>query len=288
MVGYFTGVCSESCPRIYEPVCDTEGLQHMSYCHLALKICEANEKGKKLGFAHFGYCLPSGCRRKCPEKENPLCDSLGKTHKNDCLFAVAYCRAKERGETIRAVRDGECKNEEDSSLREKCCRGNCAGYRGEINTSASGLKCQPWSDLPYSHNYHPDNKPYSGLRSNHCRNPSKHENAWCYVKIAANVEDNKWENCTVPLCPDLIEPDCCRGKCESYRGKLNTTSNGLTCKPWINLSRSHENHPFRKPLSGLEANYCRNPSDHENAWCYVQKNSLNKKWDDCSIRSCDD
>ena len=55
----------------------------------------------------------SGCRKSfCPKTDDPLCDSQGITHKNDCVFAIASCQAKERGELVRAVKDGVCESEE--------------------------------------------------------------------------------------------------------------------------------------------------------------------------------
>jgi len=86
---------------------------------------------------------------------------------------------------------------------EKCCRGTCEEYRGETNIGVSGLKCQPWASLPTSHKYHPDKKPNSGLESNYCRNPSKHKNAWCYVKIEGGTE---WADCRVQMCDGWIQP----------------------------------------------------------------------------------
>ena len=41
----------------------------------------------------------------------------------------------------------------------------------------------------------------------------------------------------------------------------------------------------RNPNSGLESNYCRNPSGHSQAWCYVMKNG-SRKWENCDMRTC--
>ena len=46
-------------------------------------------------------------------------------------------------------------------------------------------------------------KPNSGLESNYCRNPSKHKNAWCYVKIEGGTQ---WADCRVQMCDGWIQP----------------------------------------------------------------------------------
>ena len=77
---------------------------------------------------------------------------------------------------------------------------------------------------------------------------------WCdYDYIANNFSSFIWSPLSVndrqivnnKICSTLPEPDCCRGKCESYRGKLNTTNNGLTCKSWIDQPRTNWMHPLK-------------------------------------------
>jgi len=168
----------------------------------------------------------------------------------------------------------------------KCCRGICSTYRGYVNTTVTGAKCQPWADLPATHKYHPDKKPNSGLESNYCRNPSKHRNAWCYVKIQGGTN---WQNCRVPRCVGTLDTTCCRshGNCRFYRGFQSTTTNGLTCQRWDALPRPHRYHPDNKPMSGLDSNYCRNPSGFwHNAWCYVKIDGSKTAWANCDIDQC--
>ena len=75
-------------------------------------------------------------------------------------------------------------------------------YRGNMNSTISGLACQSWS--AQSPNAHPTitsaQYPASGLGAhNFCRNPNKQPGgAWCYTTNAATP----WESCDVPVCAD--------------------------------------------------------------------------------------
>jgi len=52
---------------------------------------------------------------------------------------------------------------------------------------------------------------------------------------------------------------------------------GYTCKPW-NL-REGAYKPANNPGKGLDKNYCRNPDDDVNIWCFT--NNPSKSWDYC-------
>jgi len=84
-----------------------------------------------------------------------------------------------------------------------CCEDNCESYRGHLSVSVEGINCMPWHDLPTSHHNHPSKHPNSGLDSNYCRNPSEHEQAWCYVKVNGV---RKWKNCDMRTCPSTTTP----------------------------------------------------------------------------------
>merc|ERR1719414_1257020 len=146
----------------------------------------------------------------------------------------------------------------------KCCSdGNCASYRGNLNTTDEGLPCLPWSKLKTHTKYLPSKRPESGLDLNYCRNPSKHSQAWCYVMENGK---EKWKNCNMHPCAPTATttmtpgPKCCSdGNCASYRGNLNTTDEGLPCLPWSKLKTHTKYLPSKRPKSGLDLNYCRNP-----------------------------
>jgi len=85
------------------------------------------------------------------------------------------------------------------------CRKTPAGreYRGTVNETVSGKKCQTWSlDTPHSQTASlPDEEFPDGSKSaakNFCRNPDNEQlnGVWCYT-VDANTT---WEFCDVPLC----------------------------------------------------------------------------------------
>ena len=53
-----------------------------------------------------------------------------------------------------------------------------------------------------------------------------------------------------------------------YRGCQNKTRGGFTCQPWSAQSPQPHDHntPELNPSSGLNANYCRNPSGSPGIW----------------------
>ena len=88
------------------------------------------------------------------------------------------------------------------------CREDKAGrgYLGQVNTTVSGLQCQPWSSTT-PHVPKPsytDNKFSDGSRAaaeNYCRNPdlSYLQGVWCYTMD----QDVPWEKCDVPECGNI-------------------------------------------------------------------------------------
>merc|ERR1712002_926913 len=76
---------------------------------------------------------------------------------------------------------------------------------------------------------------------------------------------------------------CCKENCASYRGTISMSEDNLSCLPW-DESPSSKYTPENYPDSGLDANYCRNPSDHSQLWCYVKKTG--KEWRNCKMPTC--
>ena len=66
-------------------------------------------------------------------------------------------------------------------------------YRGTIDHSESGNKCQSWSSQePHNHDRTPDAYPDAGLKgNNYCRNPDGEAGAWCYT----TDPNSRWEYC---------------------------------------------------------------------------------------------
>lgn len=93
---------------------------------------------------------------------------------------------------------------------------------------------------------------------------------WCYT------EDKKkrWEYCN-PISDDV---ETCKGKkCKGYRGYQTFTKTGRTCQEWAKQApHKHSNTPEKKASKGLESNYCRNPGNSANIWCYTT--DPKKRW----------
>merc|ERR1711982_154185 len=64
-------------------------------------------------------------------------------------------------------------------------------------------------------------------------------------------------------------------------GKISVTVTGKTCTPWSEAPTTKYN-PQTKPNSGLDSNFCRNPSGHKRTWCYAS-GAGNGRWEDCDI-----
>jgi Kringle domain len=59
------------------------------------------------------------------------------------------------------------------------------------------------------------------------------------------------------------------------------------CQRWDSLEpHDHVNLPARKPLSGLEDNYCRNTDGEPAAWCYTTDNNTSR-WMLCNVPICE-
>lgn len=70
----------------------------------------------------------------------------------------------------------------------------------------------------------------------------------------------------------------------SYRGMVNTTTNGYTCQRWdVTTPNFHTRIPSAYPDAGLVDNYCRNPDNEEGLWCYTIDGP---RWEYCGVPAC--
>ena len=157
----------------------------------------------------------------------------------------------------------------------ECCRGNCAAYRGKLSTTVYGKKCLPWANLHTSHHNHPDKYKsmakwaklmfslsiasitlYKPERAIRCVQIGSIYDAWITIFGSLSKMQTDIRTYEQPLFLRYEDPD-----------------NNCLC--------------YRKPNSGLESNYCRNPSGHEFAWCYI-KIQGGTRWQNCRIPSCSD
>ncbi|XP_028996569.2 plasminogen-like [Betta splendens] len=164
-----------------------------------------------------------------------------------------------------------------------CVVGEGDTYRGKISWTWSGKTCQRWSSqTPHQHSRTTSNYPNKGLESNYCRNPDGTELPWCYT----TDPDTRWQYCSVPRCVNSPGPEeCMLYNGESYRGKIHTTQNGVTCQRWDSQTpHKHDYTPSAHPEKPLEENYCRNLGGEPRPWCFTTNPS--KRWDYCAVPLC--
>lgn len=79
-----------------------------------------------------------------------------------------------------------------------CVRGRGRFYQGRVNTTKSGIPCQPWdAQEPHSHNRPPNVFPEIHDADNYCRNAGGEEpSPWCYTTDPRR----RWEHCDIPQC----------------------------------------------------------------------------------------
>jgi len=79
-------------------------------------------------------------------------------------------------------------------------------------------------------------------------------------------------------------------KGKEYMGTVHTTANGTECQAWSSdtphVPRSDKVIDDNFPDGSVEAamNYCRNPDDSENLWCYTMNPNSTREY--CNISLC--
>lgn len=72
----------------------------------------------------------------------------------------------------------------------------------------------------------------------------------------------------------------------SYRGTRNTTLNGHACQRWDTTEPNfHSRIPSAFPAAGLVDNFCRNPDNEAEVWCYTVDGP---RWEVCGVPLCDE
>ncbi|CAG2203582.1 Plasminogen,Hepatocyte growth factor-like protein,Hepatocyte growth factor [Mytilus edulis] len=185
-------------------------------------------------------------RQKC--NRNAQCKILNGVY--DCV-----CEEGFKGDGIK-----QCKE----------CRKSTKGteYKGRISLTQTGRSCQYWE------RQHPHKHVFSNLKTEHnyCRNPDNSGQPWCYT----NDPTTRWEYCKIPMC------ECRKStKGTEYKGRISLTQTGRSCQYW------ERQHPHKHVFSNLktEHNYCRNPDNSGQPWCYT--NDPTTRWEYCKIPMCD-
>merc|ERR1712142_69366 len=193
-------------------------------------------------------------------------------------------------------------------------------YRGTRSFTREKKTCQKWNvQIPHGHKITPGNYKDSGLDENYCRNPTNAKNGpWCYTTDPDQRWDYCFETCigVQSKCEKLCGVDgtghCvgsnneyyCRCNdgfeglyCEKmqkdppsgcfqkpgmgYRGTRSFTREKKTCQKWnVQTPHGHKITPGNYKDSGLDENYCRNPTNAKNGpWCYTT--DPDQRWDYC-------
>uniref|UniRef100_A0A1I7YNG3 Kazal-like domain-containing protein n=1 Tax=Steinernema glaseri TaxID=37863 RepID=A0A1I7YNG3_9BILA len=92
---FYDGVCcsKNECSPVVNPVCDTRGEMHQNYCLFEKEQCLT----QRLEGYHLDVDMSApncSCMQHCTDSFEPVCDTLGRTHSNVCVFSNAKCMAK--------------------------------------------------------------------------------------------------------------------------------------------------------------------------------------------------
>ncbi|VDK49148.1 unnamed protein product, partial [Cylicostephanus goldi] len=87
--------CDKDCPKTYKPICASNGETVVNECYLDKLNCFLAKKITSTPITKLfdGECCAN---ENCGYEFSPVCDSLGETHANECVFRKNACLQKKK------------------------------------------------------------------------------------------------------------------------------------------------------------------------------------------------
>jgi len=211
-----------------------DGLRESSWCFVddnttAFEYClveeckeasEVNPGNLECGSIRFnqadyrGFSNVTASGRQCQEwssqvphahkyspEDRPQAGLEGNRCRNPDGSQMAWCFTTDPNQRREYCNVDDCEDLGSFPTNTKC--GSMAlqqrDYRGETNVTMSGETCMAWDQQEPGSFVH-QRIESSGLTLNHCRNPDRSEQAWCYTSNPAIP----WEYCSVPKCEEEL------------------------------------------------------------------------------------
>lgn len=138
-----------------------------------------------------------------------------------------------------------------------CMRSNGVKYRGEQQSSSSGLTCLNWTNCTrdYDVKIHPDS--HTGVGDhNYCRNPDSSERPWCYIagpdgtvqRQFCSIDTCKEQTSTVAAKAESLIPTGTTPSTESFPPAKSKVSQGevAAVQPVMGISQRVRTGPKKK------------------------------------------
>ncbi|XP_070760436.1 phosphoinositide-3-kinase-interacting protein 1 [Enoplosus armatus] len=138
-----------------------------------------------------------------------------------------------------------------------CMRSSGVEYRGERQSSSSGLTCLNWTNTSrdYDVNVHPDSQTGVGDH-NYCRNPDSSERPWCYIagpdgtvqRQFCAIDTCREPGSTVPAEAESFNPSGTAPSTESFQLAKSGASQGevAAVQPVMGISQRVRTGPKKK------------------------------------------
>ncbi|XP_070820648.1 phosphoinositide-3-kinase-interacting protein 1 [Chaetodon trifascialis] len=143
-----------------------------------------------------------------------------------------------------------------------CMRSSGLEYRGEQQSSSSGLTCLNWTNTirDYDVDIHPDSQTGVGDH-NYCRNPDSSERPWCYIagpdgavqRQFCAIDSCKEQASTVPVEAGSLNPPGTTPSTENFQLAKSGPSQGevAAVQPVMGISQRVHTGPKKKKDLGM-------------------------------------